>query len=788
MRALLWFCMLWGCGEGGILNVAGNQGNETSGSGTNAVGDVCDGLGDERFCDGDVVVECQDGELLARTACDLDTSLCVDGVCEDCAPAMLFDGSGETLMLSVDGGPLDTDGMPYGAQVVTLVAQGVCSLTLVSESVSLLGRILSPLTTPLTVEPGQQDIYVLGEALGEASLSLTPNDPCGEAPATTRILVNTFRGLAGRPLADYPHFEYVSTFNEGEAIYAALDPTTHPHLLGRTVDVYLTEDRTSDEWAASPELIDVRGKPSSLTVAAGSTANNLHEIWTAPAPSGTLTKSYDVVYDIDQDGIFDSVDLIDGVRGAGLTVVSDLTRAGPLDPVSFEYSDSYWATMRIYAPRDIQTMSPLPLVVISHGNGHDYRWYDYLGLHLASWGYVVMSHRNDTVPGTVTAAITTRENTDVFLRDLGSIGEGLLDGKVDSSQITWIGHSRGGEGVVLAYDDLLEGDAVSNNYSWEDIQIVSSIAPVIFEGPEEADPHGVTYHLLAGSSDGDVTGGPNSSGSQYFRIFKNSTGDGLVTYVQGASHNDFNCCGANDGSWTSGPGELIGPEAAQATAQSYYLALLEWKIRGNDALADYFGRMPASFRPVTATPTMSNLWMPRADPSERVVIDNFQANADEGVSSSGGGVRYTVSNLYEGILEDAGSNLGWTDGDPMNGMTWAEDDGPTSDRGVVFDFDGQAAIAFDVPAEASDMRRGGWLSLRACQGTRHPNTIALNGVLDFAVILRNAAGTRRDRHGTVRQHPTIRSDGPWFRYRVGQRVRRLRVPLSVHHRAARLQP
>ena len=32
-------------------------------------------------------------------------------------------------------------------------------------------------------------------------------------------------------------------------------------------------------------------------------------------------------------------------------------------------------------------LDPAPLIVISHGNGHDFRWYDYLGRHLASWGY-----------------------------------------------------------------------------------------------------------------------------------------------------------------------------------------------------------------------------------------------------------------------------------------------------------------------------------------------------------------------------------------------------------------
>ena len=54
---------------------------------------------------------------------------------------------------------------------------------------------------------------------------------------------------------------------------------------------------------------------------------------------------------------------------------------------------------KTYYPTDIGTMGELPLVSISHGNGHNYQWYDYLGNHLASYGFVVMSHANDTMPG-----------------------------------------------------------------------------------------------------------------------------------------------------------------------------------------------------------------------------------------------------------------------------------------------------------------------------------------------------------------------------------------------------
>ena len=50
------------------------------------------------------------------------------------------------------------------------------------------------------------------------------------------------------------------------------------------------------------------------------------------------------------------------------------------------------------------SMGQLPLVIISRGNGHNFQWYDHIGNHLASYGYVVMSHDNNTEPGDGVAA------------------------------------------------------------------------------------------------------------------------------------------------------------------------------------------------------------------------------------------------------------------------------------------------------------------------------------------------------------------------------------------------
>jgi hypothetical protein len=57
--------------------------------------------------------------------------------------------------------------------------------------------------------------------------------------------------------------------------------------------------------------------------------------------------------------------------------------------------------------------------VVSHGWTHDPLWYDHIGRHLASYGYIVMSHANDVGDGdplaTETASTATLDNIDFLL-------------------------------------------------------------------------------------------------------------------------------------------------------------------------------------------------------------------------------------------------------------------------------------------------------------------------------------------------------------------------------------
>ncbi|MFT4623878.1 MAG: hypothetical protein ACI8PZ_002534 [Myxococcota bacterium] len=744
-RALLFAALcLVACGGGGKDDLPADTGVSTTAPTAGA--SECAERAGEAFCFDEVAVVCaDDGSVASSETCDAATTRCEQGECVPCAPAFTAVGAG-----TLDGGlfvELEVTERPFGERrlgmrALTVQARPGAELQLTGTAVEVLAADGSPVSFPLVLAEASTLLLLGGVDAGTASLSSTAGPDCAADDTTLDLIVGASRQLAGRSLVQFPHFEGVDAFNADDGLEVAVDPSRYVDRAGATADVYVVPHRTAAEWASDPSLTDVADGPVSITIARGSMRENVFGIWLSDLTSGPdLTTPFDVVLDFGADGQLDPGDLIDGLDGPGFEAVVPLAAVGPYTPARAEHSDSFWDTHYVYWPEQITTLGELPLVVISHGNGHDYTWYDYLGEHLASWGYIVISHRNNTEPGPVAAARTTRSNTEVFLRDLPLIASGALVGHVDRSSIVWIGHSRGGEGVVLAYDDLLEGDASQSEYGWQDIRLVSSIAPTLFEDPYEADPHEVTYHLLAGSSDGDVTGGPESPIVQYLRIFQNGTGDGLVTYVQGASHNDFNCCGFDDGSWTSGPGRQISREDAQRAAKSYYLALLERELRGREVLGEYLWRMPSLFRPMHVDVFMSNQWMSAAD-TAKVVIDDFQSEPDVTRSSSGEAVQIEVDNAAEGMLDDANGQLAWDGRDPFNGMTWAHSDDPErAERGLVFDWtEGGGAVSFALPGPARDLSTGGHVSLRVAQGTRHPQTASLDDLLSFSLSLVDADG------------------------------------------------
>src|SRR5690606_33272718 len=133
-----------------------------------------------------------------------------------------------------------------------------------------------------------------------------------------------------------------------------------------------------------------------------------------------------------------------------------------------------------------------------------------------------------------------------------------------------------------------------------------------------------------------------------------------------------------------------------------------------------------------------------------------------GTSSSGGSVTFDVTNYLENRLDDANSSFTWTPTDPFNGMTRGNNPADTT-RGIVFDYQSDAFLEFEVVAGGQNFTDYKYLSWRACQGTQHPLTMASLGDQVYAVTVRDGAGAtstiRIDAYGAGHEQPFARSGG-----------------------------
>jgi len=558
--------------------------------------------------------------------------------------------------------------------------------------------------------------------------------------------------LAGNPLDQYPYFEYVLAFNQGAPVHVAVDPSRYPQLVGQTGDIYVVEAKTTGQWAADKSLSDVTGGAQTESFVAGTIQDNTFEISGGDALSAEagldVGHPYDVVLDMNQSGELDSGDYIDGYDDTvhGMYAVHDLVLPGPLGVTEATYACPNWdgtpgySAQNLFYPKLIDEMGELPLIIMSHGNGHNYQWYDHIGFHMASYGYVFMSHANNTMPGVFTASTTTLEHTDAFIRELPNIQGGKLVGHVDTSRITWVGHSRGGEGVAIAYDRIYDGTWVPEYYGIEDIKFISSIAPVDFLGTYQANPHNVpAYHLWTGGADYDVHGCASNDIAQTFHLHYRAEEYRQSIALHGVGHGDFHNGGSS--SVAQGPC-LVGRANTHKIMKGLLLPMVKHYIEGNVPGRDFLWRQYEHFRPIGVPIKeciVAQLMYQEGSAADNFMIDDYQSQTSTTISSSGGSVSYSVTNVLEGRLDDNNSTFTWTTSDPMNGMTCCR--GTDLEKGVVFEWDTNAYYEFAIIAAEQDLTDDTCLSFRACQGTQHPNTAAALEDLTFTVVLRDGSGT-----------------------------------------------
>lgn len=605
---------------------------------------------------------------------------------------------------------------------------------------------------PFAPVPTSRRVAVLAGGIGlvlcafppVAGAQSTSAQPHGPAAGGVQPVARRARDaqLAGRALVQYPYFDFVGTSFTNVPVQIAIDPTRNPDVAGATVDVWILAHRTPAEWDANPVLVDVRGAPDAFTL--GTTDIQSCTLTASGVLSGDagldLGVGYDVVVDVDRDGRMGPADLIDGYGAeAGFYKCASTALPGPLAVTELLYSGGTWLGEDIYYPTSIASLGQLPLVVVSHGNGHNYTWYDHIGTHLASWGYVVMSHTNDTMPGIETASTTTLTNTDHFLGNLATIAGGVLNGHVDAHKIVWIGHSRGGEGICRAYDRIFDGSYTPIRYTLADIKLLSSIAPTDFLGINSANPHGANYHLWVGGADSDVSGCVSSDIACSYPLFQRSTSYHQSTEFHGAGHGAFHADAASS-LWATGPCLLTRTEV-NTMMKAYLLPLVKRYVNGNIPSRELLWRqwevLQSPGVPTNACVVVDLQYIEPPAAGNRV-IDDFQTNTATDLSSSGTPVAFDVTLFNEGRLDDP--NTGFTHGaaEPFNGMT--EGTAADTTRGIVFQWTTDRFLVFNVPAAWQDTRGYEYLSFRACQVTRAPETTAALGDLDFTVVLLDAYG------------------------------------------------
>ncbi len=594
--------------------------------------------------------------------------------------------------------------------------------------------------------------------------------------------------LAGNSLAEYPFFEYVKAFNEDAGVELAIDPTRYPEILGQTADVYIAEAKTAGAWAFDPTLTDeTPDGPETVTFGGTSIQDNTFDIAgpydldssvfvEATGDYTGLGHAYDMVVDMNRNGRLDNGDFIDGLsREAGLYVVHDTTQPGPLAVTAVaSYSvgaifgiPSYYTNEVLFYPTDIAGMEPLPLVVIGHGAGHQYTWYDHIGNHMASYGYIVMSHQNCGGPPDCTLG-----HTDAILHLQSSIAGGAIDGKIDASRIIWIGHSRGGEGVTRAFDALVEGTYSPTHYTEDSIVLVSAMLPIV---NDDVDIYDVNFHLWTASGDTDVSGAAGWDLVDTFELHDRATRFRMSTVVQGTGHAWFHN-GPEEPSWFSGECS-IGQENTHKIELGLFLPLMKYYAEGNVPATDFFWRQYERFHPIgvdTSDPciVVTNEYRNGSEEGN-FFIEDYQSEEALDVSSSGGAVTYSVDNVLEGRLHDNNSSFSWTSSDPFNGATQAAAWDTT--RGVVFDWhDADAFYEYEVIDSQRNFADDLYLSFRGAQGTQHPYTLAELGDLTFTVTLRDGAGTTSSinigAYGGGLEQPYQRSGG-WHNEMEINRIR-----------------
>lgn len=420
--------------------------------------------------------------------------------------------------------------------------------------------------------------------------------------------INQQRQLVGRSITEWPYMQFSDTFQVGENIWCALDPSAlDPNHVSKMVAIYTVPHKTPAQWSADSGL-------SNLAVLGGNAAvhRTLTSSWCINVtkfllwPTASQVGEYDVVADFDgntanpmaftPDDHFDPpLDLIDGYTDPGFRVVPDPTQDASFANIgAFAYNegtqgyvtvtDDFGSTWNVPLRADVRFPSDVagatspaqisaaepsyPVVLCVHGNSSyttSYQGYDYLLDHLAHNGFISVSiHLEPGETGTDRARVARRHLQIVF----------SMFGTNAANNVGLMGHSRGGEAVVIA-TRLNQQEAWGYN-----INAVISLSPT----NQYTDEHfggawAAPYLVIYGSLDGDLRG----IGDTGFEMYDKASGmQKSMFFVYEACHDRFNTVwGDTDIPWLAPTDQprVISAATHRDIARGYMAAFFRENLR-----------------------------------------------------------------------------------------------------------------------------------------------------------------------------------------------------------------
>jgi hypothetical protein len=219
---------------------------------------------------------------------------------------------------------------------------------------------------------------------------------------------------------------------------------------------------------------------------------------------------------------------------------------------SFEYNQN-GAKGSVYYPGETDGVSVpfyarlaklkrVPLIVLAHGNHSEldpsYLGYDYFQIQLARMGFVVLSVDCNSVNGShsgggvsnIEARVDLIIQSIKLFQTFDNTASHLLSGTIDFAKVGLMGHSRGGDAVVMT-PELIALPGVS-------IVSVLALAPTDFRGWDGIDvnPKKFQFMTILPAGDGDVW---ENNGARFYDRCTPSKIKSQV-YVYYANHNYFN--------------------------------------------------------------------------------------------------------------------------------------------------------------------------------------------------------------------------------------------------------